>query len=120
MTALSHGIRLLPGGGRRGTRAPPATLLVRVLLVAVATIAFAALLWSLSSERRAIRALPPEQRVALVSRGVDELRGFCGEGRPSALNGHCHELASFLAQFDECKGECEALVRAQLTPKPTR
>jgi hypothetical protein len=51
---------------------------------------------------------------------VDELRRSCGEGRPEALRDHCRELASFAAQFDECRGECETLVRRDLTPVPTR
>ena len=90
--------------------------LVVLAIVAVAT----AVLPGSSSERRAIRSLPDGQRLAILSRTVDELRQFCDEERPGALEGHCRELASFAAQFDECRGECGALVRRQLAPTPTR
>ena len=113
------GLRLLQGSGRRArTRRrdwlPPALtiLLLAAVLVAV--------LHGLSSERKALRAMPTEQRLALLSRTVDELRQFCGPGRSDALKDHCRELASFASQFDECKGECETLVRRELTPVPTR
>jgi hypothetical protein len=88
----------------------------------MATIAAAmiAVLAGLARERRALGELPADQRNALLSRTVDELRQFCGAGRPSGLRNHCRELASFAAQFEECRGECEALVRRELTPIPTR
>jgi hypothetical protein len=74
----------------------------------------------LATERAGLRRIPAEQRSALLSRTVDELRQFCGEGRPAALKDHCRELASFAAHFEECRGECEALTRRELTPVPTR
>ncbi len=79
-----------------------------------------AILSGISSEKRAIRALPGEQRLTVLSRTVDELCQFCGPRRPAALEDHCRELASFAAQFDECRGECESLVRGQLASAPTR
>ena len=89
----------------------------------MAVLVFAALVWvttGLSSERRAIRHLPEEQRRELLSRTVDEMRQFCDEGPPDALKAHCRDLASFAARFDECTGECESLVRHQLTRAATR
>ncbi len=79
-----------------------------------------ALLSGPSSGKRALRGLPDGQRRALLSRTVDELRGSCGEARAEALADHCRELASFAARFDECRGECEELVRRVLTPVPNR
>jgi hypothetical protein len=76
--------------------------------------------WSIVSGRNTVRGLPLEQRVALLSRTVDELRQSCGNARAAALDDHCRELASFAAQFDECRGQCEALVRPLITPNPTR
>jgi hypothetical protein len=91
-----------------------------VLLIALA-FAIAALVSGLSSsERRAIRAMPDRQRLELLSRTVDDLRQLCGEGRPPGLEDHCRELASFAAHFDGCRGECQALVRRELAPVPTR
>jgi hypothetical protein len=100
--------------GRMAEWGPPAA----VVLVVAAVIA--AFLVGPALAHRALRALPDEERLALLSRTVDELRQFCGEGRPDALRDHCRELASFAAQFDECRGDCEALVHRQLTPRPTR
>jgi hypothetical protein len=86
----------------------------------LALAALAASVWWGASERRALRAVPLDERAALLSRTVEDLRSHCREGRPAALDEHCRELASFAARFDECRGECEALVRPLLTPAPTR
>jgi hypothetical protein len=94
--------------------------LLPALVVAAMTAVLVAALVGQSSQRGGLRALPDEQRLGLLTRTVDELRRSCGEGRPEALRDHCRELASFAAQFDECRGECETLVRRDLTPVPTR
>jgi len=119
--ALHRGFRLLPGDGHRRSRARPAAgWLVPTFVVLAIVAVLVAIIWAPSSERRALRALPEEERLALLSRTVDDLRQYCGEGRPDALRDHCRELASFAAQFDECTGVCEALVRHELAPAPTR
>jgi hypothetical protein len=87
-----------------------------VLVVAVLVGA----LYEASVKRRALRALPAEQRAAILGRTVEELRQICGPGSPEALRDHCRELASFAAQFDDCRGDCEALVRRELASAPTR
>jgi hypothetical protein len=95
----------------------------RVYLGVVLSVVMATLVGVLASRSprdRGVRALPPEQRVALLSRTVDELRQFCGHGHDSALDDHCHELASFAARFEECRGECESLARPLLAPTPRR
>jgi hypothetical protein len=119
--AVQRRLRLVPGTGRYGSRGRHATawILPAIVVLAIAGVMLANIL-GLSAERRALRALPAEQRLALLSRTVEELRQVCGEGRPDALKDHCRELASFAARFDECRGECEALVRHQLTPVPRR
>jgi hypothetical protein len=109
---LVHAPGRRPAGARRGLQ-----LAVVIAAVLAAVVALAV---SMSSRARGLRALPAEERAALLSRTVDELRRFCGEGRPRALEEHCREQASFAAQFDECRGECETLVRPLLTPAPTR
>jgi hypothetical protein len=117
--AAHSGFQILPGGNRGRARTGTdwlVTAFVGLVIVAV----LVAIVSGISSEKRAIRALPDEQRLSVLSRTVDELRQFCGEGRPEALKDHCRELASFAAQFDECRGECESLVRRQLAPAPTR
>jgi hypothetical protein len=119
--ALHGGLHLLPGFGR--SRIPARSNAGRILPTLVMLAIFAvlvAMLFLPSPERRALRALPDEQRLAVLSRTVDELRQFCGTDRPDALKDHCRELASFAAEFDECRGECAALVHHQLAPAPTR
>ena len=117
--AAERGLRLRGGGRRRPGGRASERLLAAVLLLGAAAVLIA-ILWNLGSERRALRALPAEQRLALLARTVDELRQSCGEGRPDALKKHCHELASFAALFGECRGECEALVRREFAPPPPR
>ena len=87
------------------------------LAIIAALVAIVSNVWA---EKQAILALPGEQRLAVLSRSVDELRQFCGPRGPAALKEHCRELASFAAQFDECRGECDLLVRRQLATAPTR
>lgn len=118
--AGQHGIRLPPRDGSRTAGLRPGKRFLSALAVVGLAAILIAIVWSLGSERRALRALPAEQRLALLSRTVDELRQFCGEGRPAALRKHCREMASFAALFDECRGECEALVRRELAPAPPR
>lgn len=89
--------------------------------IAVCAVAAAAVAYSeAAGRRRTARSIPDEQRVAVFERTLDEVQRSCG-GRPDGVLGeHCRELASFLSRFDECRGECEALVRGQLAAKPTR
>jgi hypothetical protein len=121
MRAAFREIRYLPGAQRRRVVASRATewLLPAVAMAAIVAVMITIVV-DLAKERRALRELPAEQRSALLSRTVDDLRQLCGAGRPSGLRDHCRELASFAAQFEECRGECEALVRRELTPIPTR
>jgi hypothetical protein len=92
---------------------------VPILVVGLLALLFAIVL-GLRAPREGLRTLPDEQRMALFSRAVDELRQFCGEGRPAALDAHCREQASFAAQFDDCRNDCRTLVEPLLAPRPTR
>jgi hypothetical protein len=104
-----------PSGAPRGAR----FALLAFILATIATV-LVGVLTSLTSVRRAVHALPEVDRRELLARTADELRRYCAPGRPNGLADHCRELATFAAQFDECRGECEALVRRELTPVPTR
>jgi hypothetical protein len=120
MKATRHAALRLVQGERRAAREKDTDWLV-FAFVALALVALVLVsLSSFSSERRAIRSLPGAERAALVSRTVDELRELCGDGRPDGLKDHCRELAAFASKFDECRGDCAALARAQLAPVPTR
>lgn len=119
MTAGNRPLRIVSDGARPPAR-PRRLEWLAPALAALAIVA--ALVWSNSGipDRRAIRSLPEPQRLALLSRTVDELKRSCGEARPDALKDHCRELASFASKFDECRGDCEALTHLQLAPAPTR
>jgi hypothetical protein len=121
MRAAFHEIRYLPGARRRraGPHRAGDWLLPAVVMAAIVAVMITIIV-ALASEGRALRDLPAQQRSALLSRTVDELRQFCGEGRPAGLKAHCRDQASFASQFEECRGECQALVRRELTPVPTR
>src|SRR6266498_1095535 len=121
MSAAPHGNLRVAAGGRDGDGPTRARRGRKWLLGAIGVlVAVVAIVLGLSSRRSGLRALPERERVALLSHAVSELREYCGEGRSDALADHCRELATFAAQFDECRGECEALVRRELTPTPTR
>ena len=109
----------MPGVPREPAEAGGKRLRVGAL-VALAVALAAAVMAITSSHERSLAGLSTEQRTALLSHTVDELREFCGAGRPDSLREHCRELAAFAARFEECQGECEALVRPLLTPNPTR
>jgi hypothetical protein len=116
---LQDELEALPSGSRLGSRRS-SDWLYTTLLVAVAALVVLAIALGSGSEQRAIRRLPEDQRQALLTRAIDDLRQSCGEGRPDGLRTHCRQLAEFAAQFDECTGACAAYVRRELTPKPTR
>lgn len=105
---------------RRKTAREPAASGIRIGLGALAVLLIAFMTWRVSAEQNAIRSLPSEQRIAIYSRTLAELRAYCGAGRPGPLREHCAELASFIAQFDECADDCVELSRRQLESKPTR
>jgi len=120
-TPPHRGVRLLPHGDRGHARArKKRDWFVSIFIVLAILAVLVAIISNLSHDQRAVRALPQEQRHAVLSRTVDDLRQFCGEARSDALKDHCRELASFAALFQECRGECEALVQRQLAPAPTR
>ncbi len=113
-------LRALPGGGGAPeTRARTGWLGAAGIALVVVAIA-AAIISGLGSRQRALHALPEDQRLALYSRTLGDLREFCGDGRPEALRDHCRELASFVVQFAECRGECQELAARQLVSAPTR
>ncbi len=118
--ASQGGFHLLPGTDRARTR-PRWQDWLRVAVVAIAVaLVLAAVAARTTATRRAIRELPAEQRLVLLEHAVAELREVCGDERPDGLGAHCRDLAGFVAQFDECTGECQALARRELAPHPTR
>lgn len=121
MAGTAHGpFTLLPGLGRRRVRDRSGDWATYVVFAVALVALLVAILSGVRSRREGLRTLPAEARTTLFTHTLDELRQFCGAGRPEALEAHCRELASFAAQFDECTGDCAALVRPHLAPRPTR
>lgn len=111
-------LRVVP---RRGGRAPRSRGWLAPAALALALVAMLSLIGlGTSSERRRLRALPPQQRLAVLARTVEDLRASCEVGPQNAVREHCRELASFASLFDECDGECQRLVHVQLIPNATR
>lgn len=117
--ATRGALQLVPGGGGNRAKRKKGWLVITSVALAMLAV-LVTIVSAYSPERQALRALPDDQRRAVLSRTVDELRRFCGDERPDALKEHCRELASFAAQFEECHGDCEALTHRQLAPNPTR
>ncbi len=112
--------RILRGGPRGGRARAGSRWLLWVGIGLGVVTAIAVAVATVRTGRRAVHAIPDDQRMAIYSRTLDDLKQLCGDRPPEALKDHCRELASFISQFDECRGECEAIVRNQLGPDPTR
>lgn len=85
-------------------------LAARIAMVLVPLLLLIAWVWWLGSERRAIRALPADERTALFEqtmRGFDDL---CVPPR-TGLELHCRREASFLLNFPECERHCLNVTR---------
>jgi hypothetical protein len=119
MTTTTLGGLRFPGRGSRHARPGRDSLLNAVILVALVAV-LATIVANVGNERRAIRALPDAQRLALYTSQLEYLRSFCGETRPDVLKDQCRTIAEFIVQFEECTGECEDLVRYNVAPRPTR
>jgi hypothetical protein len=96
-------------------RAPPRWfwLLAGVLTL----VAAGALVWtSITSDTRALRALPDDVRVALYTRTVENLRATCDPAPARSLRKFCREQAALAGKFKECDAAptCQELVRRHL------
>lgn len=70
-------------------------------------------LWNVSAERRAIRALTPEQRAALHQSALESLKTACSSADPS-LDDYCRAQARVLLDLPECDALCRELALRQL------
>lgn len=107
------------GSGSTGSRGDTDWVLPFLFVAVVLCLTLAIVTGQLST-RAGIRLLAPDERSELFARNLQELKRFCGANPAEALRNHCREVAAFVAQFDECKGECATLARRQLSPVPTR
>jgi hypothetical protein len=89
-----------------------------LVLAIIAVLAF--WIWREGRERRALSALPAQDRAELYHREFETLRTLCGHGpREDALQQQCKARAEFLLQFPECDASCRELARSHL-PTATR
>ncbi len=109
-------LRLVPAGGRTERAQHGAGWRLRASVALGVLLFVAAFAAELTAGRRAVRAIPDDQRSSMYSRSLADLKQSCADEGWSAPRDHCRELASFLSQFDECRGECQTLVHQQLAP----
>jgi type VI protein secretion system component VasK len=84
------------------------------IVLALALVALAAYwIWSLQSERRAIRNLPPAERAALYERTLADVTKVCASSDAS-LDAYCQEQARVLLSLPECDGACRELALRQV------
>jgi hypothetical protein len=119
MTPTTPTLQVIAGDARREPSRGASWRRRAWMALGVAIVAGVALAVSWAG-RPALDRIPAGERSAIYARTLDDLRQFCGEPSSAALKEHCRELALFASRFDECRGECEALVRRQLTSIPTR
>lgn len=95
-----------PATSRHPVLARAATVLVPLLLLV-------AWVWWLGSERRAVRAMPPAERVAVYEETMRGFEDLCTPPR-AGLESHCRRQAAFLLNFPECTQHCQSLTRPVL------
>ncbi|XXF78338.1 hypothetical protein P2318_00855 [Myxococcaceae bacterium GXIMD 01537] len=79
----------------------------RRVLGGLALVALAGLLvWTLGAERRAVYALPTEERAALFEESWRAFQALCGERVPTGFGARCRTQAGFLLLFPECVTAC--------------
>lgn len=72
---------------------------------------FAGWAWLEMAPARALRALPPAQRAALVQRTTETLRSVCDPAPPRSLRSFCHDQAQMALSLPECDAGCKELAR---------
>ena len=76
----------------------------------------ALLVWSVTADTRALRALPDDQRLAIYGRTLQNLKTICTPEAPASLRDFCHREAELAARFKECEDDptCQQLTRPLL------
>lgn len=83
------------------------TLGVRVsVMVVVAVLLAAGLLWVLGAEQRAILSMEPERRAVVFQQSYASFEAMCHEDPGGFLTANCRRQARFLQKFPECQGVC--------------
>jgi hypothetical protein len=82
----------------------------------VLTALLALLVWSVTADTRALRALPHDQRLAIYGRTLQNLKTTCTPAAPASLRDFCRKQAELAARFKECEddGICQQLTRPHL------
>lgn len=71
--------------------------------ILAAVIAGALLWWSRTADVRALRSLPDEQRLAIYSRALANLKNTCDPAAPRSLRDFCRTQAALAIKFRECE-----------------
>ena len=77
-----------------------------LIVLAVAAVA----IWQSGEDRRALRAMPPEERSAAFRKEWASLLEGCTDP-PPALREHCVAEARFVELFPECGADCRERTR---------
>jgi hypothetical protein len=91
-------------------------LLVGATLVA-GTILCTAWWWVATTDARALRALPDQQRIPLYQRTVETLRNVCDPAPGRSMRDFCRRQAEIAIAFRECDASpaCQELARRHLS-----
>jgi hypothetical protein len=82
-------------------------------VVLVPIVALLLWIWVLGAERRAVVALPPQQRLVAYETTLRAFETMCGTA-VDGLDAQCRTQAHFLADFPECDDRCRHALVAYL------
>jgi hypothetical protein len=108
--ALAAKLEATQGSAERAHETPSAaSLAFRIAIVVLPLLAMLGWIWVLGAERRAIDAMPPEERAVVYTETLDAFATMCAPPRDGLFD-HCRAQAAFLLKFDECDEDCRARV----------
>ena len=128
MTAASISVMNATTSNERSPTAPAtqpaARRMIRAVLALIAgslVVLLLVLVWlsSRAADQRAIRALPPIERMALYTRTMGNIEALCVDYN-SSFSDYCKREAEFISNFEECDVSCQVLVRRILAADRAR
>jgi hypothetical protein len=91
----------------------------RWTIVAISLVGLAVALlwwwWQQTEQGRALRALPPADRVGLYERTLENLKTVCDPAPGRSVREFCREQATIILELPECDGACRALAQRHLS-----
>lgn len=89
------------------------------LVLLVGLLIFALWGWLRDEQYRDLASLPPETRVGVYQRTMENLTTVCGADRAPRLEAFCREQAELALRMPECDAACQEIARPLLV-YPTR